>query len=113
MRWLLLDEILMYRHFIKMRKYGIPRKIWHCVYTTRSEEDYRKRKRYLDESDLDYRTRLDPNQKTLVYLRKEFNDPKRFRMWYGFYVTRRNYDRARDIMKLDPALPFCGMRILL
>ena len=113
MRYLLLDEIWMYRHFFKMRKYGMPRKIWHCVHTTMNAENYKKSKKYLDESGLDYRIRLNPNHKTLVFLRKELSCPERFRMWYGFYVTRRDYDRAREIMKLDPPLPFFGMRVLL
>lgn len=100
MKSLLLKDILMRRH-IKKGKYCVPQKVWHCVYATKLEERYTEALKRMEESGIDFRVRLDPNQRALVYLRKELGHPEHYRMWYGFFVTRHDYKRALKALDVD------------
>ncbi len=97
---------------IKKRKSSVPQDVWHNVYSTMFDDVYQKKCRLLDEAGIDYRVFMDPDEANLVYLRNYINKPDSYRMYYAFYVTRRDYKKACEAMKTLPDSPpggFCSI----
>ncbi len=97
---------------MKKRKSSVPQEVWHNVYSTMFDDVYQKKCRLLDEAGIDYRVFMDPDEANLVYLRNYINKPDSYRMYYAFYVTRRDYKKACEAMKTLPDSPpggFCSI----
>lgn len=73
---------------------------WRSLIDTRSEKNYLKMRKFLDEAGVDYRIWMDEDDEDLVFLREHFGHPERFRVYYKFYVRDKELRKAQKVLQL-------------